>query len=977
MMKTFWRSGLVALLLVIIFVIFLLTPSGLRAGLSIGKLFIPGELHYKNASGLITGPIQLSGIDYRYKNHEIRIQSLKFNWSFWALLRKKVMLQDLTAKGVNITQACHPEYRRGIPSNKLDVYDWRSLGCTRDDGPTHTPDFNSLYQRNPFQNYTEQANAIAQHYKQLLQNFTLSWGISVKNARLGPIIYYSPANNRLLELTYLNIDGGLTKNKNNLSLESEMSFPYAIKFSSHVTGNSADYQFNFAAAGKHLDFKINGEGNSQELALSTTKTLVLNGLLKGNLHLNWQKDLTWDTDFTAQGVNFSLLYPTWPSHLMANIQSQGDLAPKNPSFSLQAKIKTAISAIDLNLRHTDSWGVNWSIALAKHKIESTGTLSGSFQNPLTSGTLKIQEAAFNSYAAKSVRADWKMYLGKNAPVNITISAVELETPTFFAPKFSLNFNGTLPHHQISLSADLEESSVALKLTGNYTGKTWSAKLQSWDWGEFHLPPQDVIQINVSLPDYTGGIPKVSSKIDAVLQANLSKLGFIGDLVPNIRVTAGKIAGKLHLTGSLDKPVISGSLDFLPGKILIPALNLSLTNASITSAAIGHVVNYTAHALSGKQEVFIEGATDFSQKGIPTTVKIRGNDILLIDTPEYTIYGSPNVTATIIGTTLDLKGDITETNGIIRPQDFRNITQLPTNEVTFIGKPKVVDESRWPITTNIRLIAGEQLLVDSFGIHGYLDGSLHLIQEPDQALLANGKVGIRNGFYRAYGQQLKISHGSFMQFTNSPITNPALSIEATRKVNASAGSQIQSFANEKITVGMNIHGPLNNPDINLFASSGNLSQSDILSYILTGGASSNGNPLTSSAGNTNGKGLFSYSANIMDAIKLGAGGVGNTTGLVSKIQSGLGFSELGFESDTTLDAIGNPLGNQTSFVLGRHLSKDLYIRYSRGVFGSWLSQQNKITLRYLFHKNWAIQLETAQLGNGSESGADILYTVEKK
>ena len=197
------------------------------------------------------------------------------------------------------------------------------------------------------------------------------------------------------------------------------------------------------------------------------------------------------------------------------------------------------------------------------------------------------------------------------------------------------------------------------------------------------------------------------------------------------------------------------------------------------------------------------------------------------------------------------------------------------------------------------------------------------------------------------------------------------MEATRKVTASAGSQIQAFASEKIIVGMNIHGPLNNPDINLFSSSGNLSQSDILSYILTGASSNNGSLF--GAQNTNARGSLSYTSNILDAVKLGASGVGGTESLLQKIQSGLGFSELGIESDTTMDAIGNPLGNQTNFVIGRHLTKNLYLRYTRGIYGPGLAQENLITLRYLFRHNWAIQLESSEFSNTAVWGADILYT----
>ncbi len=951
MIKILWRSSLVLLSLLIIFIIFLLSSSGLKLSLFLAKAFIPGVFTYKTASGLITGPIQLTDIDYRSLNQEIKIKSLTLNWNVWALLTKNLSLSEVRANQIIIINH-ENKITKPIPLN-LSLF----------------------YQKNPFEAYTEKANALAQHYKEFLQNFKLSWGVHIENAHLGPIIYYSPANKCLLELTQLSLRGNLSDKKTNLSIDTIASFPFATTLHATINGNSAHYQFNFSASGKHVDFKINGDGNIHEITLSTTRTLALNGLLQGNFHLDWKQDLAWDTNFTAKNVNFSSLYPKWSQNFQASIQSEGLLAQKNPAFNVRANIKTKNSTINLNVQHKNMWLASWELSLASAKYQTQGTLTGPFENPLTTGSLKIKDFNYKNYSAKQLYLTWKMNLVKNAPANISLSADQFVSGNFSAHQLSLNFAGTLSQHQVTLFADFDTSTTKLILSGSLNGKTWVSKLQRWDWGQFHLPAQDSIQLKITLPDYVSGLPKANDKINASLSATLSNLTFITDLVPDISVPGGKIAGTLHLNGTLENPLITGDLDFSQGKVIIPVWDLTLTNASITSLAIGHDVHYTAHAISGKQPVTIVGDTDFSQPDIPTHLKVTGNDILLINTPEYTIYGSPNVTATIVGTRLDLSGDIIIPNGLIRPHDFRNVTQLPTNEVIFVGTPTVVGQSSWQINTNLNIIAGEHLIVDSFGIHGFLDGSLHILQTPDQTLLANGKIGIRHGFYRAYGHQLKISHGSFMQFTNSPINNPVLSIEATRKVNASSGTQIQSFASEKIVVGMNIHGPVSNPDINLFSSMGNLSQSDILSYILTGATSTN-NSLFGAPTNTNARGSFSYTSNILDAVKLGASGVGNTDNLISKIQSGLGFNELGFESDTTLDAIGNPLGNQTNFVIGRYLSKDLYLRYTRGIYGPGLTQENLITLRYLFRRNWAIQLETSDFSNGAVYGGDILYTTER-
>lgn len=950
MKKILWRTGLAFLSFLILALIFLLSTSGLKLGLLIGTSFLPGELHYKTASGLITGPIKLTDLDYRQGTQEIRVKSLQFNWNLWALMIKKLSISQISADRIEIIE--HKSTSQKSPPLDLSLF----------------------YKKNPFEHYTEQANAMARNYTQFLKNFKWSWDIQIKNAYLGPIRYYAPTHTLILELSSLHVSGELSKQKSNFSIDTTTRFPYTTQIQASLSGNSTHYLLNFSAAGKEMNFRISGSGNEHHLNLSTTKTTVLNGLLNGHLNLDWKNDLIWETHLIANHINFSSFYPKWSQNFQADIQSKGNLSRKNPGFNLSAKIKTPLSHIDLDIQHQNDWQAKWDIALANRKYQIQGTLRGPFGNPSTTGTLKIRDFSYSPYSASSLTAQWKINLIENTPATISVTADQFSSGTFFAKKLRASLTGTLSQHQIALSADFQNSGTQISMNGSLKGKTWSAKLLRWNWGDFHLPSQDQVDMQITLPDYKSGLPQKNNKIDATLHVNLSHLAFISELIRDLNVQAGKIAGSLHITGTLASPLISGELDFSEGALFIPAWDLKLTHASITSLAVGHVVKYTAEAISGKNPVTITGETDFSQAGIPTHLKLKGNDILLVDTPEYTIYGSPNVSATIVGTRLDLSGDILLPRALIRPHDFRNTTQLPTNEVVFIGQPKVVGQSSWQINSNLNIIAGEQVLIDSFGIQGSLDGAVHIIQTPDQTLLANGKIGIRHGFYRAYGHQLKISHGSFMQFTNSPINNPMLSIEATRTVTASAGSQIQAFASEKIIVGMNVHGPLNNPDINLFSSLGNLSQSEILSYILTGGAAANNSAF--GAPNTNASGNFAYNANILDAIKLGASGVGGTESLLQRIQSGLGFSELGIESNTTLDAVGNPLGSQTNFVIGRHITKDLYLRYTRGIYGPGLAQENLITLRYLIRKNWAIQLESSEFSNTAVWGADILYTTER-
>ena len=107
---------------------------------------------------------------------------------------------------------------------------------------------------------------------------------------------------------------------------------------------------------------------------------------------------------------------------------------------------------------------------------------------------------------------------------------------------------------------------------------------------------------------------------------------------------------------------------------------------------------------------------------------------------------------------------------------------------------------------------------------------------------------------------------------------------------------------------------------------------------------------------------------LSAVNITSQGLLGKQNIATQIESGLGLSELGVESEATLDALGNPLDNQSSFVVGKHLTRKLYARYSFGL----LDTVNVFELRYLFDHTWSVQTDASALGEG----ADVLYTIQR-
>jgi translocation and assembly module TamB len=329
----------------------------------------------------------------------------------------------------------------------------------------------------------------------------------------------------------------------------------------------------------------------------------------------------------------------------------------------------------------------------------------------------------------------------------------------------------------------------------------------------------------------------------------------------------------------------------------------------------------------------------------------------MNTPEYQIYASPNLAISIIPPTFRLTGTVDIPKARLAPADLTSTVTLPPETIIIGGPEHKRIESRWKVYQDINVTLGKDVTVDGMGLTGRLTGQVSLSGQPDSNILGTGHINIQNGSYNASGRILTLSNDSGITFTQSPLINPTLNIQASRKIKAlPSSSKEPSSQLQDYLVGIDIQGTLDDPNFSLFSTPGTLSQADILSFLLFDQPS-----------NANTPGNVGLLLQALNHFKLGGASTG---GVESEISQTLGLTEFGVQSQASIDALGTPIAMDfSSFVVGRYISPSIYVRYSRG-----LSMPiNIFQMRYLFGKNWAIQTESGSLG----SGADILYSFERK
>jgi translocation and assembly module TamB len=236
--------------------------------------------------------------------------------------------------------------------------------------------------------------------------------------------------------------------------------------------------------------------------------------------------------------------------------------------------------------------------------------------------------------------------------------------------------------------------------------------------------------------------------------------------------------------------------------------------------------------------------------------------------------------------------------------------------------------RQRMTARVRLVLGDSISFKGFNFTANLGGDLLAVALPQRPATGSGTIIIKEGHYKAYGQDLTISDGQ-LRFAGGPVDNPGLAIRATRT------------AEDSVVAGVQIAGTLKSPQVTIFSKPA-MSQDRALQYLVLG------HPLGQSSG---AQGSLASQA----ASSLGLRG-GNL--LAKSLGKGVGLDQARIETKGDLQ--------QASFVAGKYLSPKLYVSYGIGLF----DPVSILRLRYALSSKWTLQAE-----QGEGSGADILYRVE--
>lgn len=457
--------------------------------------------------------------------------------------------------------------------------------------------------------------------------------------------------------------------------------------------------------------------------------------------------------------------------------------------------------------------------------------------------------------------------------------------------------------------------------------------------------KEVLRAKVDVPLTDGGflkgslgvrnfsLPRATERKEEIeqgsIKAELRDLRFIPVLFPEVRNVSGRLVADLRLTGSLAQPGLAGEVSISGGEAEVPRMGIHLKDIMIAASSDGtKAAKIRGEAGSGPGTISLDGQVMIARaEGWPIDLRIRGENFEMLRIPEARVLVSPSLGLSLRGRKAEVSGELRIPEARLEPRDFSGAVR-PSADVVIVDRPQEKrEEDAFEIRGKVRVSLGDRVSFSGFGLIGRLTGTVVAVEEPGRPTAATGRIEILDGRYEAYGQKLEIERGSLI--FAGPVDNPGIDLRAARKTG-------------EVVAGVTVMGSLREPRMSLY-SRPPMDQSDALSYLLLG------RPVNRASAEE-GKML----QNAARSLALSGGDY-----LAKRIGGLFGIEEIGIEGSEGID--------DAALFIGKYLSPRLYVGYGLGLF----TPSNTFRLRYDLTKRLKILVES-----GTESGADILYTIER-
>ncbi|MDO9041781.1 MAG: translocation/assembly module TamB domain-containing protein [Desulfocapsaceae bacterium] len=398
---------------------------------------------------------------------------------------------------------------------------------------------------------------------------------------------------------------------------------------------------------------------------------------------------------------------------------------------------------------------------------------------------------------------------------------------------------------------------------------------------------------------------------------------------------GSMKGTFAVQGRVGNPRLSGELRQIEGNVFIPATGITLENLflSVMVQGEGEGMRLILDTASGPGKIRVVGdITHDEQNGWQVDATATGKEFVVVHLPDYEILLDPDLRFAWRAGVMQISGKVLVPRASVTIKEVEG-SVTASSDVVVVDSGEEGERKDLPLLGSVIVELGPDVRVNAFGLKGQLLGSVTVNVAPGLPLTGKGSLTMHDGIFIVRDRALDIFRGRFF-FLGGPLDNPGIDVLAQKKTNNK-------------TVGVLASGTVNDMELKLF-SDPPMAEDAILTELLAG---------------------RSYSGTSHQ--------VSNTVGAVA---TGLGLTQSGafveeilarLENQFALDDIYVESGEKSSDVsvmIGKELSKDLYISYGYDPFTS----AGIFKARYDLWKGFSVETEVG----ADKTGADLLWSIEK-
>ena len=550
-------------------------------------------------------------------------------------------------------------------------------------------------------------------------------------------------------------------------------------------------------------------------------------------------------------------------------------------------------------------------------------LRGSHDGKASAAHIELSDFAYD-YA--------KNYFPEGLDIDGSISGtVDARLPASGAPEVDANLNTsagsvsvTQPDDRVVRIVDMDPGSIRLRMA--------NSGLE----GNVDLPLAQTGGISANVAVAPGSAPLTERALEGTVSLDIKRLSVLEELSPEVDTFDGRIAGSLNLGGTLARPRVRGDIALNASKVVLVTPGLTLSDLRLAATGRGDAIDIDASAKSGGGTLNANGAIALNDDGQNVDLAIKGERFQVVNIPDATAYVSPDLKVAVTPSRVDVSGSVTIPEASITPRDLpaAGVDTVSGDQVIVTGDDNnaAAQAVSRAIHADVRVALGDQVRIEGFGLKASLVGDLRVVQQPGDVTTGTGEIRIKDGSYRAYGQNLDIQEGRIL-FAGGPVSEPGLDVRAAR------------YPAEDVTVGVQVRGSVRSPKLTLFSEPG-MSQSEQLSWLLLG------RPLG---------GANSQQSSLVARAALALGNSRANQALES-VGDKLGVDDIGIGSGA------GESSDEAAFTVGKYLSPKLYVSYGIGLF----NPVSTLSLRYTLSSRWRLETQSS----GAATGGDLIYSIDR-